>query len=162
MVISGSVNNYYVNSYFLCYFYRSDEKARPRVQKKQKDSSYLNTFSNKIKQNIDKYRTELTGEENEHGNEDNPAASTVRNLTFVYYDVKNITSSWWCNKCDVVVMWSFQCLNLNTNLPTREESGDGEEEILVFSLPPVAWGPRPGSFLASHEESSVFFTFSIF
>ena len=84
---------YYVNSYFLGYFYRSDEKARPRVQKKQKDSSYLNTFSNKIKQNIDKYRTELTGEENEHANEDNPPASTVRNLTFLYYDVKNITSS---------------------------------------------------------------------
>ena len=83
------------NSYFLCYFYRSDEKARPRVQKKQKDSSYLNTFSNKIKQNIDKYRTELTGDENEHGNEDNPAASTVRRLAFVYYDVKNITSSLW-------------------------------------------------------------------
>ena len=74
-------------------FYRSDEKARPRVQKKQKDSSYLNTFSNKIKQNIDKYRTELTGDENEHVNEDNPAASTVRRLAFVYYDVKNITSS---------------------------------------------------------------------
>ena len=113
------------NSYFLCYFYRSDEKARPRVQKKQKDSSYLNTFSNKIKQNIDKYRTELTGDENEHGNEDNPAASTVRRLAFVYYDVKNITSSlwrlaflyglWcyslvnmssqlWCNKCDVMVI----------------------------------------------------------
>ena len=86
---------YYDNSYFLCYFYRSDEKARPRVQKKQKDSSYLNTFSNKIKQNIDKYRTELTGDENEHGNEDNPAASTVRRLAFVYYDVKNITSSLW-------------------------------------------------------------------
>ena len=76
-------------------FYRSDEKARPRVQKKQKDSSYLNTFSNKIKQNIDKYRTELTGDENEHGNEDNPAASTVRRLAFVYYDVKNKTSSLW-------------------------------------------------------------------
>ncbi|CAH3018961.1 unnamed protein product [Porites evermanni] len=54
----------------------SDEKACPRVQKKQKDSSYLNTFSNKIKQNIDKYRTELTGDENEHGNEDNPTAPT--------------------------------------------------------------------------------------
>jgi len=55
-------------------FYRSDDKAR-RAQKKQKDS-YLNAFSNKIKQNIDKYRTELTAE-NDQENEDVPATSTV-------------------------------------------------------------------------------------
>ena len=54
--------------------YRSDDKAR-RAQKKQKDS-YLNTFSNKIKQNIDKYRTELSTD-NDHENDDVPAASTV-------------------------------------------------------------------------------------
>ena len=96
---------YFDNSYFLCYFYSSDEKARPRVQKKQKDSSYLNTFSNKIKQNIDKYRTELTGDENEHGNEDNPTAPTVRRLAFVYYDVKNITSSLWRACLIWFVMW---------------------------------------------------------
>ena len=54
---------------------RNDEKAR-RAQKKTKDS-YLNAFSNKIKQNIDKYRTELTGNENDHDSEDSPASSTV-------------------------------------------------------------------------------------
>jgi len=55
-------------------FCRSDDKAR-RAQKKQKDS-YLNAFSNKIKQNIDKYRSELTPE-NDQENEDVPATSTV-------------------------------------------------------------------------------------
>ena len=54
--------------------YSGDEKAR-RAQKKQKDS-YLNAFSNKIKQNIDKYRTELTPE-NDQENDDVPATSTV-------------------------------------------------------------------------------------
>ncbi|XP_020600716.1 triple functional domain protein-like isoform X7 [Orbicella faveolata] len=54
-------------------FNTGDDKAR-RAQKKQKDS-YLNAFSNKIKQNIDKYRTELTSE-NDQENEDVPATST--------------------------------------------------------------------------------------
>lgn len=55
-------------------FYRSDNKDR-RTQKKQKDS-YLNAFSNKIKQNIDKYRTELSTE-NANDSEDIPVASSV-------------------------------------------------------------------------------------
>ena len=58
---------------------RNDEKAR-RAQKKTKDS-YLNAFSNKIKQNIDKYRTELTGSENDNDNDDSPA-STVNFFSF--------------------------------------------------------------------------------
>lgn len=71
-------------------FHRSDDKAR-RAQKKQKDS-YLNAFSNKIKQNIDKYRTELTPE-NDHENEDVPAASTV-NIFFCsfIFDVLSLVS----------------------------------------------------------------------
>lgn len=55
-------------------FYRSDNKDR-RTQKKHKDS-YLNAFSNKIKQNIDKYRTELSTE-NANDSEDIPVASSV-------------------------------------------------------------------------------------
>ncbi|XP_068751668.1 kalirin-like isoform X6 [Montipora capricornis] len=54
-------------------FNTNDEKAR-RAQKKTKDS-YLNAFSNKIKQNIDKYRTELSGNENDNDSEESSAAS---------------------------------------------------------------------------------------
>ncbi|XP_066016290.1 kalirin isoform X11 [Pocillopora verrucosa] len=54
-------------------FNTSDNKDR-RTQKKQKDS-YLNAFSNKIKQNIDKYRTELSTE-NANDSEDIPVASS--------------------------------------------------------------------------------------
>ncbi|RMX44252.1 hypothetical protein pdam_00005282 [Pocillopora damicornis] len=53
--------------------FTSDNKDR-RTQKKQKDS-YLNAFSNKIKQNIDKYRTELSTE-NANDSEDIPVASS--------------------------------------------------------------------------------------
>ena len=63
-------------------FNRSDDKAR-RVQKKQKDS-YLNAFSNKIKQNIDKYRTELSTE-NDNDTEDVPVASSVSNFQSVIF-----------------------------------------------------------------------------
>lgn len=53
--------------------FTSDNKDR-RTQKKQKDS-YLNAFSNKIKQNIDKYRTELSTE-NDNDTEDIPFTSS--------------------------------------------------------------------------------------
>ena len=59
---------------------RNDEKAR-RAQKKTKDS-YLNAFSNKIKQNIDKYRTDLSGNENDNDSEESSAASLVSDFDF--------------------------------------------------------------------------------
>ncbi|KAK2561484.1 Kalirin [Acropora cervicornis] len=57
-------------------FNTNDEKAR-RAQKKTKDS-YLNAFSSKFKQNIDKYRSELSGNENDNEGEESSVSTNQK------------------------------------------------------------------------------------